>query len=182
MAYAGRTMAQPVPGTRRAPTQAEARALASPVRLRILRMCLDRAMTNKEIAARLDANPATTLHHVRTLVATGFLAAQEERRGSRGAREVPYLATGKSWRMDGDHADVDGGGRAMLDAFLAEVRRVDPETVPFARLGLRLTDENWRALRRRLHALLDEYASRPPDPDGTPYSVFVAMFRDLDRD
>ena len=164
------------------PSQAEARALASPVRLRILRMCLDRALTNKEIAARLAANPATTLHHVRTLVATGFLAAQEERRGARGAREVPYLATGKSWWMDGKDADEDGGGRAMLEAFLAEVRQVDPETVPFARLGLRLTEENWRGLRRRVRDLLDEYATRPPDPDGTPYSVFVAMFHDADRD
>jgi predicted ArsR family transcriptional regulator len=186
MSYAGRTMAQPAPAEppdtgRRSPTQAEARALASPIRLRILRMCLDRALTNKEIAARLDANPATALHHVRTLVSTGFLAPQPERRGTRGAREVPYLATGRSWRTGGDKRR-DGAGRAMLAAFLDEVRRADPATVPFARLGLRLNPENRRILRRRLRELLDEYADRPPDPDGTPYSLFVAMFRDVDRD
>src|SRR5918999_4320330 len=85
---------------RRPATEAEAKALASAFRLRILRVCLDEPLTNKEIAARLRAHPATTLHHVRKLVATGFLAPQPERRGSRGAREIPYLATRKSWTLD----------------------------------------------------------------------------------
>ena len=84
---------------RRPATDAEAKALASGIRLRIIRLCLDRALTNKEIAERLDANPATVLHHVRTLVATGFLVPQEERRGPRGTREVPYLSTTKSWQL-----------------------------------------------------------------------------------
>jgi DNA-binding transcriptional ArsR family regulator len=89
---------------RRRATDAGARALASAVRLRILRLCRDTALTDKELAARLDRNPATVLHHVRTLLQTGFLAAEPERRGPRGAREVPYRATGKSWQMD------DAGG------------------------------------------------------------------------
>jgi hypothetical protein len=38
----------PEPG--RPPTLQEARALAHPVRLRILRLCLDEAQTNKELA------------------------------------------------------------------------------------------------------------------------------------
>src|SRR5215475_395787 len=105
-------------GERRPATEAEARALASGLRLRILRLCLDRPLTNKEIAELLGKQPATTLHHVRTLVATGFLEAQEERRGTRGAREVPYLATGKSWVLDVSETRVDGSGRALLDAFL----------------------------------------------------------------
>src|SRR5438309_1430220 len=88
-------------GERRRATDAEARALASAVRLRILRLCLDRSLTNKELAAGLDRNPATVLHHVRTLVDTGFLVPEAPRRGARGAREVPYRATGKSWLMDG---------------------------------------------------------------------------------
>src|SRR5215475_4607877 len=108
-------MPQHPKGVRRPATEAEARALASGIRMRILRLCLDRALTNKEIAALLEANPATTLHHVRTLVATGFLEAQPERRGTRGAREVPYLATGKSWVMDMSEIEVPGQGQATID-------------------------------------------------------------------
>lgn len=166
---------------RQAATEAEAKALASAVRLRIIRLCLDQPRTNKEIAERLGANPATTLHHVRTLVATGFLAAQEPRRGRRGSREVPYLSTGKSWRLDTDKTGVAGGGRAMLEAFLAEASLVDAETVPFARLGLRLSDEDYAELRVRLSALLNEYAERPLEPSGQPKSFFVALFDDVSR-
>ena len=73
-----------------------ARALASPLRMRILRLCLHESRTNKELADELGINPGTLLHHVRTLLDTGFLSAEPPRRGPRGAREVPYLATRRS--------------------------------------------------------------------------------------
>jgi hypothetical protein len=168
--------------TRRPATEAEARALASAIRIRILRMCLDRPLTNKEIAARLGANPATTLHHVRRLVATGFLAPQDERRGTRGAREVPYLATGKSWRIDVEESGVSGGGNAMIEAFLAEVRLIDSDRAPLARLGLRLSEAELVELRERLAALLNEFEARPRDLAAAPYSLFVALYPDLTRD
>jgi DNA-binding MarR family transcriptional regulator len=167
---------------KRPATEEEARALASSLRLRILRLCLDRALTNKEIAARLQTNPATTLHHVRKLVATGFLAPQEERRGTRGAREVPYLATGKSWTLD-VHEPGRQPSRAMLEAFLAEIEQVEASgaEVGLSRLGLRLTAPELAEFRRRLQDLLDEYASRGPTPGGRPYSVFVAVHPDVSR-
>jgi predicted ArsR family transcriptional regulator len=167
---------------RRPASEAEARALASAVRLRILRMCLDSAQTNKEIARRLGVHPATTLHHVRTLVATGFLAAQAERRGTRNAREVPYLATRKSWSLEVDDSGVTGGRAAMLEAFLQEVRLVDGESVDYARLGLRLSEAELEELRTRVSELLNDFADRPPAPDGRPYSVFVAVHPDATRD
>ena len=72
--------------TRREATDEEARALASALRMRILRVCLWEPRTNKEIATVLGRDPATTLHHVRLLTRTGFLAAQPERRGARGSQ------------------------------------------------------------------------------------------------
>jgi GTPase len=110
-------------GERRRATDAEARAVASAVRLRILRLCLSEALTNKELAVRLGRNPATVLHHVRTLVDTGFLEALPPRRGTRGSREVPYRATGKSWLMDLDDRPP-ATHDAMLAAFLEEVAAV----------------------------------------------------------
>src|SRR4051812_27581460 len=94
-------------------TDEEIRALASTLRMRILRVCLHDAHTNKEIADILDKDPATVLHHVRRLVDTGFLAAQPARRGTRGSREIPYLATGKSWRLNNPAKD-----RLLLETFL----------------------------------------------------------------
>lgn len=163
---------------RRAATESEAKALASSVRLRILRLCLDQELTNKEIAERLGANPATVLHHVRTLVDTGFLEAMPPRRGKRGSREVPYLATGKSWAMD-EHSS----GPAMIDAFVEEVRGVDLNDEAYlSRLGLRLTREQYHDLCERLAAVLRHFADLPLAPEGRPYSVFIAAHQDIGRE
>ncbi|MEV0620665.1 helix-turn-helix domain-containing protein [Nonomuraea sp. NPDC050404] len=167
---------------RRPATEAEARALASSVRLRILRLCLDQALTNKEIADRLGANPATTLHHVRKLVETAFLTAEPSRPGPRGSTEIPYRATGKSWEMDVSESGVSGSNAAILDAFLEEVRLVDIEESSFTRLGLRLTAEGHAELQRRLQEVFDEYRDRQPPPGGEAYSLFVALHRDVTRD
>ncbi|WP_369141088.1 ArsR/SmtB family transcription factor [Modestobacter versicolor] len=163
-----------VAGERRPATDAEARALASAVRLRILRLCLDGALTNKELAARLDRNPATVLHHVRTLLDTGFLVAEPDRRGARGAREVPYRATGKSWLMEGAGGPAAGRDPALA-AFLEEVGAVGEQRLESTRLGLRLTPAHKAELESRLHDLLDEFARRPADPDGEKWSVYLGM-------
>ena len=163
-----------VAGERRPATDAEARALASAVRLRILRLCLDQPLTNKELAARLDRNPASVLHHVRTLVDTGFLAAEPERRGTRGAREVPYRATGKSWLMDAG-GGPGGAGDAVLAAFLQELADAGREQLESSRLGLQLGPDSLAEFRERLFGLLDEFARRPADPSGRKWSVFVGM-------
>lgn len=132
------------PGTaRRVASDAERRALASVLRLRILRLCLYEPLTNREIAQRLDRNPATVLHHVRTLVDQGFLVAGEPRRGRRGSREIPYRATGKSWTLElAEPAGSAGSGDAsntLLRAFLAEVALVPESQVDASRLGLQLS-------------------------------------------
>jgi DNA-binding transcriptional ArsR family regulator len=162
--------------TRRPATDAETRALASALRLRILRVCLDEGRTNKEIADAVDRDPASTLHHVRRLVDTGFLAAQPVRRGTRGSREIPYLATGKSWQIS-----TPAGSRVMLDAFLDEVALVPATELDSSRLGLRLSPENMEEFRQRLQALLDEFAALPDDLAAPPWSVFLAIHPDVTR-
>ncbi len=163
--------------TDEASIDADARALASTLRLRILRLCLDEPMTNREIAERLEKNPATVLHHVRTLADRGFLEAQPVRRGTRGSREVPYLATRKSWRTPG----VPGQSRVLVDTFLEEVALVDPADVLTTRLGLRLDEAGHAELVERVDALLEEFAARPPTPHGTAYSLFYALHEDVTR-
>ena len=161
---------------RRLATDAEAKALASSLRLRILRICLERGHTNKEIAEILGRDPASVLHHIRTLVRTGFLVPQEQRRGTRGAREIPYLATKKSWQLS-----VPTMQRSMLEAFLEEVALVPGGEVDTARLGLRLSEVDMAEFNDKLQRLLDDFASRPEDPSATAWSVFLAVHRDPNR-
>jgi DNA-binding transcriptional ArsR family regulator len=161
-------------GERRPATDAEARALASAVRLRILRLCVSESLTNKELAERLGRNPATVLHHVRTLVDTGFLAADPVRRGSRGSREVPYRATGKSWLMDGMGGPRPGRDPALA-AFLEEVAEVGEDRLESTRMGLRLPPAELQEFRGRLQALLDEFAGRPLDPSAPRWSLYLGM-------
>ncbi|MDX6200760.1 MAG: hypothetical protein QOE24_2297 [Frankiales bacterium] len=161
---------------RRPATDEEARALASSLRLRILRICLGEARTNKEIAGTLGRDPASILHHVRTLVRTGFLEAQDERRGARGAREVPYLATRKSW-----HLSTPAEDRAMVDTFLEEVALAPPAEVDTARLGLRLAPEDMAEFRSRMRELLDDFAGRPDDPAAPAWSLFLVLHPDPNR-
>lgn len=168
---------EPEPTHRRPATDAEARALASTLRMRILRMTLDEALTNKQIAERLGRNPASVLHHVRTLVDTGFLVAGDPRRGPRGSREVPYRSTRKSWTLD--YEDADSGGRLLLRTFLEESAGQDLSRV--SRLGLRLSDGELDELETRLHAVLEEFAGREPTPGGRPWSLFLAIHEDPNR-
>ena len=165
---------------RRPATDAQRKALASGLRLRILRLCLDEPRTNREIAERLGRHPATTLHHVRTLVDTGFLVAEPVRRGTRGSREIPYRATRLSWALDVDDDAAPEVG-AMLEAFLAEVRDVDLQQVRIARLGLRLRPDELEEFHGRLQEVLDEYQAREPSPDGEPLSVFLVIHPDAGR-
>lgn len=162
---------------RRPATDAERRALASVVRLRILRMCLYEPLTNRQLAERLAMNPATTLHHVRTLVDQGFLANCGVQRGRRGSREIPYRATGKSWNLELGHpSDAgDASRRTLLQTFLAEVAEVPDFDLDTSRLGLQLSAEHEAELRARLAALLDEFARRPHDPGGRRWSIFLAI-------
>jgi DNA-binding transcriptional ArsR family regulator len=162
---------------RREATDAEARAIASPLRLRILRLCLDASLTNKQIAEALGRDPASVLHHVRTLVRTGFLAAEGERRGARGAREVPYRATGKSFTLDVVDP-VRGRAKtvALVETFLQDAARVGFDQVDSIRMGFRFTPAEYEEFYGRLLALVEEYMDR--ESDGEPWSLFVGLHKD----
>ena len=163
---------------KREATADEARALANPLRLRILRLCLDEALTNKEIADRLGRDPGSTLHHVRMLVDGGFLAAGEVRHGARGALEKPYRATGKSWQVHVEEpAAAADTHLAMVDAFRAEVAEAGPAAVVLlSRFANTLNDASRAELVGRLEAVIDEFALRR-DPDGTPFAFLLGGHR-----
>ena len=152
------------------------RALASPLRMRILRLCLHEPRTNKELAVELGVNPGTLLHHIRTLVDTGFLCAEEPRRGARGAREVPYLATRRSWNSGGD--DIS---QTLVETFLQEIEGLPPQQLHIVRLGLKLNAASRSELLDRFQDLFEEYKDRPADADGEPLSLMFVEHPELPR-
>lgn len=163
------------PPPERDATAAEMRALGHPLRWRILRLTLDEPLTNKQLAERLGRDPGTVLHHVRALVGTGFLAAEEVRPGRRGALERPYRATGKSWRIR--MLPSAGHTAVILDAVREELLEAGEDAaLSTLRLGVRLTPEDVAELRRRLSRLGDEFAARD-DPNGEPIGLLGLVHR-----
>jgi DNA-binding transcriptional ArsR family regulator len=152
---------------RRRATVLQAKAASHPLRLRILRLCGQQALTNKQLADRLDRQPGTTLYHVRLLVEAGLLEPAPIRTGASGALEKPYRSTGQSWWLsaygdsdDGEPYDDRDDERSLapIEAFQAELREAGPGSVrTFARFMLHLSEEDVRDLDRRLLAVLDEY-------------------------
>jgi DNA-binding transcriptional ArsR family regulator len=152
---------------RRRATVLQAKAAAHPLRLRILRLCGQQPMTNKQLADRLDSQPGTTLYHVRLLVEAGLLEPAPVRTGASGALEKPYRSTGRSWWLsaygetdDGEPYGDRGGEQSLapIEAFQAELREAGPGSVrTHARFMLHLSEEEVRELDRRVLAVLDEY-------------------------
>jgi DNA-binding transcriptional ArsR family regulator len=163
----------------RPPSEAEMTAVAHPTRLRILRLCHGQALTNQELADRLGITPATTLRHVRILVAARFLAAQPVRNGQHGALERPYSSTGLSIRLAWDAAEspelLQRIEIAALHAVRAELIEAGPGAIRDEFRGtLRLKPQVQRELIDRMRALLAEFCSRD-DPAGEPLSLLWIM-------
>lgn len=156
-----------VDARRRRATILQAKAASHPLRLRILRLCGQQPMTNKQLADRLHCQPGTTLYHVRLLVEAGLLEPAPVRTGISGALEKPYRSTGQSWWLSG-YGDTDEGepyddrneesSLATIEAFQAELREAGPGSVrTSARFMLHLSQEEVRELDRRIVEVLDEY-------------------------
>ncbi|OXM44393.1 ArsR/SmtB family transcription factor [Amycolatopsis alba] len=162
-----------MPTPRRAATEAEITAMASGIRLRIIRLTHSEALTNKELAERLDRDPATTLHHVRKLVDTGFLEALPPRRGTRGAKEIPYRSTGLSWHLDSRDRGID---QAIFEAYLAEIADVGFDEVQQTRMVVQVPDEQIAEFETRLMELLDDFMNRPVDPAAKRTALYLSKY------
>lgn len=158
-------------------TPEDLKALAHPLRMRIMRLCLHDSHTNKQIADQLDLDPATSLYHVRQLAENGFLEAEPARTGKRGALEKPYRATGKSWSLTFPRADDRlSAVLAGLDAARDEILAAGTDSViTNTRAGLRLSPAAVDELVDRLHEVVQEFAQRPPDPTGVSVGLITML-------
>jgi len=155
---------------RREATAKEAKALGHPLRLRILRLCLQQELTNKQLADRLGRDPGTVLYHVRMLTDAGLLDQAEVRTGESGALEKPYKSSGKTWYLDSPLADQDADTRfAPIQAFQEELREAGPDSVQtYERFALHLSADDVAELDRRIWSILDEYVASDGDRQDQP--------------
>ena len=143
-------------------------------------LCYHDELTNKELAKRLDLEPATTLHHARVLLDTGFLAPCEVRNGRRGALEKPYRSTGKSWTLTVERPDEQGDQRARRDRGPCAPRSSTPGPERHGartRLGLRLSAEEARELEARIDDFVEELGARAFTAGGNRYGLFVSLLQ-----
>ena len=133
--------------------------MSHPLRVRIIRLCGDHELTNKQLADRLGVDPGTVYYHVRQLVDAGFLEPAEVRTGESGALEKPYRSTGRSWWLSVQLEDLDTSqGFAPVEAFQQELAEAGPASIAsYARFALHLSPEDVAELDRRIVAVIDEY-------------------------
>jgi DNA-binding transcriptional ArsR family regulator len=161
----------------------EVRALAHPLRLRILRLCGLHELTNKQLADRLGQDPGTVLYHVRQLLGTGFLEPAEVRTGASGALEKPYRSTGRSWNLDTALGEAGPAGPlAPLEAFREELAEAGPGALAsLSRFVLHLSEADAEDLTRRIYAVLNEYMdSDRQRPDQPAYGGIFVLHRSSD--
>jgi predicted ArsR family transcriptional regulator len=155
---------------------AELKALANPLRMRIIRLCLHESLTNKQLADRLGKDPATTLHHVRNLLDNGFLEAEPPRNGENGALEKPYRSTNKSWSLTIPHSDMVTAVVATIDATRQELVQAGADSmITSARMGLQLSAAEIENFADTIRALVSEYAGRKPTPEGKRVGFTVIL-------
>lgn len=138
------------------PTSEQIKAVASPLRLRILRLCHEREWTNQELAQRLDRDPSTILHHLRILESAGFIEAVGIRQGNRGAYEKPYRSTGLTWQLSFDVPPE--GEPPMLAAFRQELAEAGNQSIAqLTRFHLHLDDAALASFIERFLDLIEDY-------------------------
>ncbi|WP_051266878.1 ArsR/SmtB family transcription factor [Nakamurella lactea] len=165
-----------VPFRRRPATLQEAKAVAHPLRLRILRLCTLEELTNKQLADRLDRDPGTVLYHVKQLVDAGLLEPAPVRTGASGALEKPYRATGVTRWLETTLAhSVDGGALAPVLAMQQELQAAGPDAIEkMSRFVLHLRPEQLEELALRVVEVLDDYTAG--DGERLDQPVYSGMF------
>lgn len=164
-------------------TPQQMKALADPIRHRILGIIQSRPATAKQIADRLKMPPGTIGHHLQVLESAG-LAQVVARRLVRGIVAKYYTRTARIFTYN--FPDVVTGKVPALVRFLTDARDELAETlvdggtdalVKTAFPHARLTPERQSYFERRLMDLVEEFIAEPPTSDGAVFSLSVAFFQ-----
>lgn len=168
--------------SRRMATVSEAKALSHPLRVGILNtLGAVGPRTVSELGRALDTNPGTVLHHVRALLAGGFIEAGSARSGRRGSTEMPYKTTDKarslSFRAQADEGQSVGAAimSAAVDGYYSAASGNRFGESVFT---LHLSSERLDDFRARLHAVAVEFRdTNTVEEDTEAITVMWAFYR-----
>ena len=177
---------------RRRATQ-ELRALAHPLRLRLLEEFAGAARTTMQVAAAMGEPPTRLYHHVNALERAGILKLARTRQ-VRGTTEKYYEVAKKSFGgVQGTKATsgMKGSLRSLAHMLLEEARtdllaaiadgaKLSPESAPVAlRMLLTISPAQLAKVRKDLFALLEsvrkECKRHPPPADALRWALTVAL-------
>lgn len=165
-------------------TDQQFKAIADPVRSRILGIIQTRPATAKQIAKRLGKSPGTVGHHLEVLESAG-LAQVVETRVVHGITAKYYTRTARIFSFHFS-PDITGHATMSLDIMhtasreLAEsLATADGNTEVILESGfphVRISPERAQLYRQRLEDLLSALLAEPVDSDGRVYGILTAMF------
>ena len=174
----------------------QVRALADPLRLRLVDALVARELPVAGLAKALDA-PATRLYHHVDLLHEAGLIEITRRVKRRGGEERYYRAVARHYRLDDSllsFASADGRSteelvgvaRSVLGSALEELieglrtGRVAPgkpgQSMMLEDRHMRLTAEGRVARSKELSSWLDDFARRYGSPRGGAYRLALAAF------
>jgi DNA-binding transcriptional ArsR family regulator len=161
------------------------RALAHPVRLRILSLLTGSAMSAAEIARELDITQANASYHVRTLAAAGYLeeVGEETIRGGVAKRYAYVPGQVRESSCQPAEADLEAHAlvyQALSEELIRRSRQVRPGPQSLTDAELWVDPQDWDRvieLVKEASALLHRRA-HPPRTAGTIHvNATIAMFR-----
>ena len=174
-------------------TVAALKALADPVRLRIVLLTEDEPRTVKELAAALELPQTGLYYHVKLLLRAGILRVASRRMVS-GIEERRYQTVATNWPAPPEHLGAllkSGVLKALLDLVEAEIDLAirehpgvsagDPSgPLPyllFTRLAL--DREDARRVQKQLDEIIKRYGQEPRRPSRTKpeYHALFAVHR-----
>jgi len=149
-------------------TVADLRALAHPLRLRMMELFAESPKTTKQVAELLGQPPTRLYHHVAALERSGLLVLKEKRQ-NRGAVEKWYVGIAQQIRAAGPKKQNRAARRAVAATVLEQAKQellsaptggVEPALL--ARVVVAVPRAKIPAIRKRLFDTVQSLRSQTP--------------------
>ena len=165
-------------------TPARMKALGDPIRMTIVDLVLERAMSVTELAERLGRPRGSVAHHVTVLVDAGLLQVVRSRK-VRAVEERFYGRTARTIVFPGVPGELPFVAEAIAEAdyarmAAAEGGRADECGAGFTYRHARIPAERANEWAERLQALALEFVAEPRGGD-TEYGLYIGVFPTIRR-